>query len=48
MPKIVEISSQMVRVTNPITQNKLDIDIPNISEIGMLAKSNKFLKLVVN
>lgn len=48
MPKIVEISSQTVKVTNPITQNKLDIAIPNISEIGMLAKSNKFLKLVVN
>lgn len=48
MPKIVETSSQTVKVTNPITQNKLDIQIPNISEIGMLAKSNKFLKLVVN
>lgn len=48
MPKIVEISSQMAEATNPITQNKLNINIPNISETGMLAKSNKFLKLVVN
>jgi hypothetical protein len=48
MPKIVEITSQMAEVTNPTTQNKMDITIPNISKISMLAKSNTFLKLVVN
>lgn len=48
MPKIVEISSQMVEATNPITQNKVNFNVPNISQTGMLAQSNKFLKLVVN
>lgn len=48
MPKIVEISSQMVEATDPITQNKTIFNVPNISETSMLAKSNTFLKLVVN